>query len=218
MAALFPRWTNIAARAVLLALLCLVVGLPLGLMAWVRAPNVTSQEAPVAQPVPFDHVVHAHDLQISCEYCHATVMKTASASLPPTQTCVPCHSDTWKNSKTFAPIRASLRNGTPLQWNRVNALPDFVYFNHAIHVAKGVGCETCHGRVDQMHVVQQRQPLTMGWCVQCHRFPAPNLRPQDQITTMGWHPRAGVAQVALGRELMERNHVKAPTDCSTCHR
>jgi hypothetical protein len=216
MPALFPRWTNVAARAVLLALLCLVVGVPLGLMAWVRAPNVTAQAAPVTQPIPFDHVVHAHDLQIDCEYCHSTVMKTASASLPSTQTCLPCHSSTWKNSEIFAPVRASVSTGKPIPWNRVNALPDFVYFNHAIHVAKGVGCETCHGRVDQMHVVQQRAPLTMGWCVRCHRDPAPNLRPTDQITVMGW--RSPTPRAAYGLELMERNHVKAATDCSTCHR
>jgi len=216
MAQLFPRWANVAARAILLALLCLVVGVPLGLMAWVRSPNVTSLGAPVSQPVPFDHVVHAHDLQINCEYCHATVMRTAQASLPSTQTCMPCHSDTWRKSAAFAPVRVSLARGTPVQWNRVNALPDFVYFNHSIHVAKGVGCETCHGRIDQMHQVRQAQPLTMGWCVSCHRDPTPILRPVDQVTTMGWRPP--VSQAVLGKQLLVMNHVKAPTDCTTCHR
>lgn len=216
MAALFPRWTNIAARATLIAMAGIIGGVPLALMAWVRTPNASGQFAPVPQPVPFNHILHVKGFGIDCRYCHSAVERSATAGMPPTTTCVPCHSDTWMRSRELAPVRLSLTTGQPLQWNRVHKLPDFVYFNHAIHVAKGVGCETCHGRVDQMPRVYQAAPLTMGWCVDCHRDPTPYLRPRSAITTMGWRPP--IAQVALGRQLATEYHVQRLTNCSTCHR
>lgn len=143
MAALFPRWTNPAARATLLALAIIAVGVPVMLMTWVRTPNATGQFKPVAQPVPFDHRLHVTGFNIDCRYCHASVERSAIAGLPSTETCLPCHSPVWTSSREFAPVRTSLATGRPLQWNRVYRLPGFVYFNHAIHVSKGVGCETC---------------------------------------------------------------------------
>jgi hypothetical protein len=215
-AALFQRRTNIAARATLIAAAGIAGGVPLALMAWVRTPNASGQFAPVPQPVPFDHLLHVKGFGIDCRYCHTVVERSATAGIPPTTTCVPCHSATWMRSRELAPVRLSLTTGEPLQWNRVHKLPDFVYFNHAIHVAKGVGCETCHGRVDQMGRVYQAAPLTMGWCVDCHRDPIPYLRPRSEITTMGWRPP--IAQVALGRQLATEYHVQRLTNCSTCHR
>jgi hypothetical protein len=216
MAALFPRWTNTAARASLLAAACALVGLPVALMAWVRTPNATRRYQPVAQPIAFDHRVHVTGQRIDCRYCHYSAERTASAGIPPTSMCVPCHSASWMKTDVMAPVRASVASGKPLEWNRVNALPGFVYFNHAIHVTKGVGCETCHGRVDQMASVYQAAPLSMQWCVSCHRDPAKHLRPVSEVTTMGWTPP--VPQRQLGEALVRENRVQQLTNCTTCHR
>jgi hypothetical protein len=216
MAALFPRWSNTAARASLLALALLVVGVPLGLMAFVRSSNASARYEPVPQPIPFDHQIHAGRLGISCEYCHTTVMRSPTAGIPPTQTCVPCHSTVWINSRDLAPVRRSMQTGKPIAWNRVDRLPDFVYFDHSVHVNKGVGCESCHGRVDQMSTVYQAKPLTMGWCLSCHRMPAERLRPVEAVTVMGYTP--AVAQARLGPALAAKYHVRSLTSCTTCHR
>jgi hypothetical protein len=216
MAALFPPWANTVVRATLVAAGCTLVGVPVALMAWVRTPNATRRYQPVAQPIAFDHRIHVTGQRIDCRYCHFSVERAASAGIPPSTTCVACHSDTWMSSKELALVRSSVATGQPIRWNRVNALPDFVYFNHAIHVAKGVGCETCHGRVDRMAAVYQAAPLTMSWCVDCHRDPASHLRPLSEITTMGWTPP--VPQRALGEELVRENNVRSLTNCTTCHR
>jgi len=214
--ALFPPWANIVAKASLIALACTLVGVPMALMAWVRTPNATRRYQPVAQPVAFDHRVHVTGEHIDCRYCHFSAERSSSAGIPPTTTCVACHSQTWMQSATLAPVRQSMETGRPLEWNRVDALPGFVYFNHAIHVNKGVGCETCHGRVDRMGQVYQAQPMTMSWCVSCHRNPAPNLRPVAAMTTMGYVPP--VPQAQLGPTLVRDYHVRQLTNCTTCHR
>jgi len=216
MAALFPRWANTAARATLVAAAFTLVGVPVGLMAWVREPNATRQYQPVSQPIAFDHRVHVTGLRIDCRYCHFSVERSATAGIPPSTTCVPCHSETLLSSRTLSPVRASITSGRAIQWRRVNALPDFVYFNHSIHVSKGIGCESCHGRVDRMARVYQAAPLAMGWCVSCHRDPAEHLRPAAAITAMGWTPP--VPQRQLGEQLMRQNHVRRLTNCTTCHR
>lgn len=169
MPALFPRWANTAARGALLILAALLIGVPLALMIWVRTSYATGAHARISQPIPFDHRIHAHALRIDCRYCHATAQSAANAGLPPTVACVGCHTTLWVSSAPFAPVRASLASGTPIPWRRVNSLPDFVYFNHSAHVNKGVTCETCHGRVDEMGIVEQTKSLSMSWCVQCHR-------------------------------------------------
>lgn len=219
MPALFPRWTNALARGSLFGLIVVAIGVPLGLMLWVRTSFATGQHAKVTQPVPFDHRLHAGGLAIDCRYCHATAERAASAGLPPTRACVGCHTDPMLAAPIFAPVRVSLASSRPISWNRVNALPDFVFFNHSIHIAKGVGCETCHGRVDEMAQVRQAAPLTMGWCLECHRDPAPHLRPRSAITIMGWdsaHARPRLDP--LGAQLMHTYSVRRLTNCSTCHR
>jgi hypothetical protein len=182
MAAPFPRWVNTLTRATLIAAACTLVGVPVALMAWVRTPNATRQYQPVAQPIAFDHRIHVTGQHIACQYCHFSVERAASAGIPPSTTCVACHSTVWMKSSALSLVRQSVATGKPLQWNRVNALPGFVYFNHAIHVNKGVGCESCHGRIERMARVYQFAPLTMSWCVDCHRT------------------------------------LRAPTNCTTCHR
>ena len=219
MPALFPRWTNTVARGSLLAIVVIASLVPLALMVWVRTSFATGEHARIVQPIPFDHRIHAHALRIDCAYCHATIATAASAGIPPTAACVGCHNKALMASATFAPVRASLSSSKPIAWQRVNALPDFVFFNHSIHVTKGVGCETCHGRVDQMAQVAQATPLSMGWCVSCHRDPAQNLRPRAEITTMGWAADHNLADsAAVGERFMQAYGVARLTTCSTCHR
>jgi hypothetical protein len=218
MAALFSPHSNVVARRVVLLAVLAVVGVPLFLMWWVRTPYVTGQGHTVAQPIPlFSHQIHVTGLQIDCRYCHYTVERTATAGMPSSETCIPCHSQVWRTGPFFAPVRASLTSKTPIPWQRINRLPDYVFFNHAIHVNKGVGCETCHGRVDQMAQVRQAVPLTMSWCLDCHNQPERYLRPVQQVTAMGWHPTEG-SQLTVGRDLKRRYHVRELTTCTACHR
>jgi hypothetical protein len=212
-----PRSNRLARRIVLLAVL-VIVGTPLLLMWWVRTPYVTGQGHTAPQPVAsFSHQIHVTGLQIDCRYCHYTVERAANAGMPSSSTCLPCHNEVWRAGALFAPVRASLATGQPIPWQRINRLPDFVFFNHAIHVNKGVGCETCHGRVDEMQQVRQVAPLTMSWCLDCHTQPERYLRPVEQMTAMGWHPTSGT-QLAEGRQLKAKYHVQELTTCTACHR
>jgi hypothetical protein len=216
MSQLFPRSSNALARASLA-----LVAVAVGFVGWVvftvaRRPYATRQGEIVSQPVPFSHDHHVAQVGIDCRYCHTAVERSSSAGIPPTATCMNCHSQVWAQAPMLEPVRASFRDNRPLRWTRVNDLPEFVYINHSIHVAKGVGCETCHGRVDRMPLMSQHAPLTMAWCLDCHRDPVPNLRPREEVTTMGWQPPAGLA--ALQRELARRYDVQSKTSCSVCHR
>jgi len=228
MRALFPRWTNTVARlsvAVLIATPLALIGL---LMLLQRSPFITGQGNPISQPVQFDHRHHVGDEGIDCRYCHQTVETSASAGIPSTELCMNCHSQIWNKSPLLDLVRQSYFTDRPIEWNRVHDLPDFVYFNHSIHVNKGVGCVTCHGRVDQMAAVEQAAPLTMAWCLDCHRDPTPHLRPREFITDLAWIPR--VADSAhgggshpgttplVGQALAQAYDVKARTNCTTCHR
>lgn len=216
MAALFPRWSNTAVRLALGALAVVAIGIPLFLWGWVRTPYITGQYDPREQPVQFDHRHHVRDDGIGCMYCHSNAWRSANAGVPPTGLCMGCHNQIWNNSPLLTPVRKAYFTGQPVRWNRVYRLPEFVYFNHAIHVNKGLGCESCHGRVDQMAQVYQVAPLTMGWCLDCHRDPEQHLRPEAEVATMGYVPR--VAQAALGAELKRRYDVREYTNCTTCHR
>ena len=168
------------------------------------------------QPVPYSHALHAGELGIDCRYCHNTVEESAFASVPPTQTCMNCHTAIRPESELLAPVRNSYASGYPVEWVRVHDLPDFVYFNHSAHVTRGIGCVECHGRVDQMEKVYWAKPLSMSWCLDCHRDPDPYLRPVDQVTNMEWDP--GEDRRAYGRRLREAQDINPRTDCSTCHR
>ena len=215
MSVLFKPWTNTAFRVVLF---CLAAGAAtfLGsLMVYARSPLGTSQQEPVEQPVQFDHRHHVADEGIDCRYCHATVERSPSAGIPPTATCLGCHSQIWNKSPLLDPVRKSFFTNRPIPWVRVHKLPDFVYFNHSIHVAKGVGCATCHGRVDEMAAVEQVHTLGMGWCLECHREPEKYLRPREEITSMTYQPSSvPEIQEALARQY----EVHARTSCTTCHR
>jgi hypothetical protein len=211
----FPKWAN----AIRLPVALMAAGAPvyiLGMLYLLFDPGTTSVGYMPEQPVQYSHRLHAGELGIDCRYCHTGVDKGASATLPPTQTCMNCHSTVKTESEMLAAVRESYATGMPIEWVRVHDLPDFVYFDHSAHVTRGVGCESCHGRIDEMEVVYQAEGLNMGWCLGCHRDPEPHLRPVDEVTTMGWTP--GLDQRELGAQLREARNINPPTDCSTCHR
>lgn len=216
MAQVFPRYTNTISRVTAVAVF---LGLGTTLWLWARiqrSPYTSEVRIAKEQPVPFSHRHHVGELGIDCRYCHTSAENSAFAGIPPTETCMNCHKQIWKDSPMLEPVRESYRSGVPLQWERVHDLPDFAYFNHAVHVKRGVGCESCHGRVDQMPLMWQQNPLTMGWCLDCHRNPEPHLRPLDDVFVMGWTPPAD--HPSLGHELAEERGIKTLQSCSYCHR
>lgn len=183
-----------------------------------RSDYITGVGIAPRQPVPFSHEHQVGGLGIDCRYCHTSVEVAANAGFPPTHTCMSCHSQIWTGAPMLAPVRESLATDTALRWQRVARVPDFVYFDHHVHVAKGVGCVTCHGRVDKMPLMARAEPFQMTWCLDCHRDPAPNLRPREHVFDMAWTPQGD--QGALAERLMAENHVHIAhlTDCYTCHR
>ncbi len=216
MTQVFHRSTNTLAKASIFgAVFLLGGGLALAL-ALARSPYVTNQGMPVEQPIPFSHTHHVGGVGIDCRYCHVSVEKSSVAGVPPTKTCMNCHAEIWKDSPMLEPVRASLRTDTAIAWTRVHDLPDFVYFNHSAHVNKGVGCSTCHGRVDQMPLMIQDQPLTMEWCLDCHRQPERYVRPQEEVFNVDYEAPAN--QDELGRKLVAQYDIHPRTGCSTCHR
>lgn len=216
MGQIFPRSANLIAKAtIVVALVGLIALIAVGFVVF-QTPKLTNAGKAPDQPVPFLHSVHVASLGIDCRYCHTGVETSSYAGIPPTSTCMNCHSQVLADNPTLAPVRDSFATGKPLVWAKVYNLPKFVYFDHSIHVAKGVGCETCHGRVDQMGLMQQVQPLQMTWCLQCHRNPAQYVRPKDAVTVMGWQPPAD--RNALGQQLVKDYHISSKTSCSTCHR
>lgn len=218
MAQIFPKSANTLSRlSIVLALL--VAGAAVGgLMAFERSPYRTNEGVTYEQPVKFSHDHHTAALGIDCRYCHATVETSSFAGIPATEVCMNCHKEIWKDSPMLEPVRASYRDGEPLQWWRVYDLPDFVYFDHSIHVAKGVGCVTCHGEVDKMPLLRRSAPLQMSWCLDCHRDPAKHLRPPESVTDMGWERPD---DPAYGEHLAAAAGIQGEwrlTSCSTCHR
>ena len=214
--ALFPRWTNTVARvagAVALGAPLAVVAL---LLLGARTPFVTNQGQEHPQPLQFDHRHHAWEQGIDCLYCHSGAERSAVAGVPTVSVCVGCHGQVWNQSPPLEPVRAAFFASAPIRWVKVHDLPDFVYFDHSIHFAKGVGCVSCHGRVEEMAVVRQAAPLTMSWCLDCHRDPVKNLRPGGEVTNVFWTPPVDLAaqQVAWAKA----HNVQSKTSCSTCHR
>lgn len=186
-----------------------------------RSPYTTGQNVPLAQPVPFSHQHHAGGLGIDCRYCHSSVEQSSFAGMPATETCMTCHSQVWKDAPLLAPVRESLATQQPIHWTRVNQLPDFVFFNHSIHVQKGIGCSTCHGPVDQMPITWKSQSLYMRWCLDCHEAPQKFLRATNEIYNMSWQPPPDQAQ--RGTELLGAYHISTARlqqlrDCGMCHR
>jgi hypothetical protein len=176
----------------------------------------TRAKVPVEQPVPFSHEHHVGGLGIDCRYCHTTVENSSFANIPPTKTCMNCHSQIWSTAPMLEPVRESFRTDKSIRWIRVHDLPDYVYFNHSIHVAKGVGCTTCHGQVNKMPLMWQESSLQMTWCLECHRHPERFVRPRSEVFSVTYTPPAD--QLALGRKLVKEYSIQSLTSCSTCHR
>ena len=248
MAQIFHRSANTLARVSILGLVVLLAGLGAIMSEVQRSAHVTRQDEARVQTPPFSHQHHVGGLGLDCRYCHTSVETSNFAGIPPTKTCMNCHSQIWTNAPMLEPVRESFRSGKSLKWERVHDLPDFVYFDHSIHINKGVGCNSCHGPVDKMPLMYQANSLQMEWCLDCHRAPDKFLRPKqlagnprDQVFNMLYEPPTATNPVTvdcgqgpetftsqrnaegtgLGQRLIKENHIRAPreiTSCSTCHR
>ena len=216
MAQLFPREANSFARSSIIVTVLGVAGLGAALFGLNRSGYNSGQSLIKEQPIPFSHKHHVSGIGIDCRYCHTAVEKSSSAGIPPTETCMSCHSQIWSDAPMLEPVRESYRSGKSIQWTRVHDLPGFVYFNHSIHVAKGMGCASCHGRVDQMPIMWQQNSLFMEWCLDCHRQPEKYIRPKDKVFQMDYKPAED--QMVLGERLVKEYKVRKLTDCWTCHR
>jgi hypothetical protein len=217
MAQIFQPYFVLALKLGFLAAVLLIVAV---ILAWrVHTGPPVAVGAPVEQPIPFSHKHHVGDDGIDCRYCHTSVEKSSFAGLPQTEICMTCHSQLFKDAPVLAPLFQSFETGKPLHWNRVHDLPDFVYFNHSIHVNKGIGCASCHGGVDQMPLTWRTQSLEMQWCLSCHREPERYIRPREQVFNLHWQP-SEAEQAVLGPLLVKQYHVQKEriTDCSICHR
>ncbi len=217
MAQLFPQWSNTLIRIGFVGLVSLPIIVPAILMIAVRTPYRTGVGIPRQQPVPFSHEHHAGALNIDCRYCHASVEESSFAGMPGTHVCMTCHSQLWTDAEMLAPVRQSLANHESLHWVRINNLPDYVYFDHSIHVNKGVGCVSCHGHIEKMSLTHATHAFHMSFCLGCHRQPEQALRPVNKVTAMGW---TSESQAAMGKQLLKQYdiHTGGLTDCSICHR
>lgn len=230
MAQIFPYSSNVLSKVLVAGGVLFLAGAATAGGLLFRSPYNTEVNVSVKQVVPFSHEHHVAGLGIDCRYCHTSVETSSFAGIPPTHTCMTCHSQVWNDAPILEPVRKSYRDNTPLVWNRVHDLPQFVYFNHAIHVAKGIGCVSCHGRVDQMPLMRKANTMFMTWCLDCHRDPAKYIRPKDRVFDMTWQPGASttagdghgdaMGQHELGQQLVKENDIKVEQliNCSVCHR
>ena len=216
---IFHRSTNTIAKVSIFGAVFFIA-----LFAWIfsallRSSYATGQGVVQKQPVPFSHDHHVAGLGIDCRYCHSSVETSSFAGIPPTETCMNCHRQIWTNADLLEPVRSSFANNDPIEWQRVHDLPDFVYFNHAVHVAKGVGCVTCHGQVDRMPLMYQEASLQMEGCLECHRDPGKFIRPKEEVFNLNWQPPSDPKEAqALQARLVEEYNIQSLMSCSTCHR
>lgn len=232
MAQIFHRSTNTISRFSIFGVVFLVAVVAASIGEIQHSPYVTGMGEAQSQPVPFSHQHHVAGLGLDCRYCHTSVESSSYAGIPPTKTCMNCHAQIWTNAAMLEPVRASFRSGQSLHWTRVNDLPDFVYFDHSIHIHKGIGCDSCHGPVDRMPLMYQAKSLQMDFCLDCHRDPGKYIRPRDQVFNMEYQPPSVdhpvtvkgdtyIDQESLGQALMRQYQVRSVRDitsCSTCHR
>jgi len=228
MAQLFSKSANTTFRVAIFHYVVGSVVLGIGMMLYIRSPYATGSMDSKTQPIQFSHAHHVNGLGIDCRYCHTSAEEVAHSNVPPTKTCMNCHSQIWVGSDMLSLVRDSYKEETSIEWKRLHRLADFVYFDHSIHLAKGIGCASCHGRIDQMQAVYQKGTLLMEWCLDCHRTPEQHLRPRDQITNMAWQAsdyrdpanpdKVDWTQEELGLKLKEQLNVRSLVTCSTCHR
>jgi hypothetical protein len=216
LAQLFPKWFNNIQTYFAIGIAVLSVAV-VAFVWYYFSPWYTDVGYRPVQPVPYSHKLHADDLGIDCRYCHQSVEVSPHANVPPTQTCMNCHKLILPESERLLPVRESWSDKMPMRWVRVHKIPDFAYFDHSRHFYAGIGCYDCHGNIAQMEVVQLKKPLSMSWCLDCHRNPEPYIRPREELTSMNWQPPAD--QADYGRRVIAEKNIKPPvTDCSGCHR
>jgi hypothetical protein len=216
MAQIFHRSTNTLSKLSIFGAVFVLGGSLWGFARLNRSDYATLAHVAREQPVPFSHRHHAGELGIDCRYCHTSVEQSAYANIPPTQICMNCHSQIWADSPMLEPVRGSYQSGESIRWIKIHDLPDFVYFNHSIHIHKGIGCATCHGRVDEMNLTWQEASLHMEWCLDCHRNPQWYVRPREEVFNMAWKPE--VDQSILGPALVVEYNIESRDDCAICHR
>jgi len=213
---IFHRSTNTLSRLSIYGAAFLIVLLGYVVYEISASPYVTDVNVARDQPVPFSHKHHVGELGVDCRYCHTSVEDSSFAGLPPTSTCMTCHSQIWTNSSMLEPVRSSYRTDRSIEWIRVNAVPDFVYFNHSIHVSKGIGCTTCHGPIGDMPLTWRANTMQMEWCLGCHREPELQVRPRKEVFNASYKPPSN--QLEMGRELVKEYKIQSLTNCTTCHR
>jgi hypothetical protein len=213
---IFHRSTNTLSRLSIYGAAFIVILLGYVLYEISASPYLTEVNVARDQPVPFSHKHHVGELGVDCRYCHTSVEDSSFAGLPPTSTCMTCHSQIWTNSPMLEPVRSSYRTDRSIEWIRVNAVPDFVYFNHSIHVSKGVGCTTCHGPIGDMPLTWRANTMQMEWCLGCHREPELQVRPRQSVFDASYKPPAN--QLEMGRRLVKEYKIQSLTNCTTCHR
>ncbi len=215
MAVIFPKSSDIILKVVGAVLALGAVGATAA-YTYYTWPTVIDTGYQPSQPIPYSHKLHAGQMGIDCYYCHSTVYRANFAAVPAQTTCMKCHMQVKKDSPRLALLREAADTGKPIQWVQIHRLPDYVYFSHQAHLSAGVSCVSCHGRIDQMIEVRQEKPLNMAWCLECHRDPAPNIRPAELVTKLDWVPDRDPAEI--GREIIAQKHIEPPTNCSGCHR
>ena len=215
MAQIFPKWTNHIPIVIVVAVVFLSIG-GVGFFWYYGSPKYKDVGYRPNQPIDYSHKLHAGDLGMDCRYCHTTVEISSSANVPPTQTCMNCHTLVKPESEKLAPLMTSWQTGKPLEWVRVHMLPDYAYFDHSAHISVGVGCFSCHGNVAEMEKVMQVEPLSMSWCLDCHRNPEQHLRPISEVTNMKWE--APQNQLEFAANVIKEKNISPPVDCSGCHR
>jgi hypothetical protein len=215
LAQIFPKWTNKIPAILVVGIIVLTIA-TVGFFWYYGSPRYINVGYRPNQPVHYSHKLHAGDLGIDCRYCHYDIELSAVANIPTTQVCMNCHKVIGTDNERLLPVRESWATGTPIRWVRVHKVPDFVYFDHSIHLRAGVGCSSCHGNVANMEVVEQKEPLSMGWCLDCHRNPDIYLRRPGEITNMNWTPPAD--QIDFAKKVKQERNINPRTDCSGCHR
>lgn len=217
MSNIFPKWTNDAPKKIILGLVILG-GLLTAAVTYYCTPKYLRVGYEPIQPVAFSHALHAGQLGLDCRYCHTYVDKSPHANIPASSTCMNCHTQIKRESPQLAPIRESYASGQPVPWVRIHKAPDYVYFNHAAHVNRGVSCVECHGKINEMEVVRHEKPFSMDFCLNCHRNPEEFLRPLDKVYDLDWHSQNAKEQVKMGERFVHDWKVNPPESCSGCHR
>lgn len=216
MANIFPKWTNWLPIKIAICIVAVVAAVVAG-VTYYATPKYTRVGYMPKQPIEFSHAIHAGQLGMDCRYCHSAVESSPHSTVPPTQTCMNCHSQIKANSPKLAVLRESWQSGQPIPWVKIHKTPDYVFFNHSVHVGRGISCVSCHGQVNQMDVVWHDQPQSMGWCLECHRAPEHNIRPLDKVFDLNWKPAPGT-QDKMGTNLVKDWNVNPPLTCTGCHR